>query len=453
MKLNGKRVAAAASAILLAMGAVPTWSAAAVYKDSSEIAFSLRAVETENCGYIADGNTVYVSPSAAKAGTSVRIGMYIEAEYADLAFIYAKLQSDSDNITFNKEKCHNPTVPYSAEAITYTMSDGTQFSTTLKPYCLGFINSAGYYRANSFGLTTKFTPEENSMNLTWMYGYEVKNSTSATFFGSRSDEYSFIEMELDIAADTQPGEYRISFVTGGDGVEDLGATRLTSDDTVNSEEGSIYHDMVPTLKNLDIIIPSGEYFTMENPVAFRWLDDTTPLDAADFYPEGTTVYRDTDKGYAAEAMDFEKLSAGVHGKTIQYLTDPDVLLGGGIYTTEYDGMTLNTPDCFGDKAISCRVKSGLRGDANMDKKVNAVDAAAILVYAAKRGAGENPTLYSADNADSEQLAYFLADVNEGSASCGIGDDTSLDAIDASSILTYAAAAGSGETPDWNAILK
>ncbi len=442
MKKIVRRMMASAIAVLLATPALPV---NAVYQSSDEIAFALRAIETEGCGYIADGNTVYVSPSAAAAGTSVRIGMYIEAEYADLAFLYAKLQSNFNIITFNEESYHNPTKTYSDEKITYTLSDGTEFSTRLKPYCLGMINSAGYYQANSFGVTSKFDPEENSMNLTWMYGYGDADSTSATFLGSRSDEFSFIELELDIAPGTTAGCYPICFVTD-DGTE-MGATYLTSDDSENGE--SFYQDIVPTLKNLEIVIPSSDYFIMEHPTAYRWLDDPTPLRGEDFYPEGTIIYKDTAEGFVAEPLDFSKLSSNVIGMTIQFLTDPDEFICGNYFEMYYDGKVLNTPDHYNGSYLFSTVVSGLRGDANNDQAVNANDAAAILVYAASRGAGENPTLCG----DDEYTAYFLADVNEGSRNCGNGDGTSLDATDASAILTYAAIAGSGETADWNEILK
>jgi len=440
------KIAASAAAVLLAVSSLPV---NAVYQSSDEIAFSLRAIETEGCGYIADGNTVYVSPSAAAAGTSVRIGMYIEAEYADLAFLYAKLQSNYAKITFNQESYHNPTAIYSDEKITYTMEDGTEFSTRLKPYCLGMVNSAGFYQANSFGVTNKFTPEENSMNLTWMYGYGDGDATSATFLGSRSDEYSFIEVELDLAPDTEAGSYTVSFVTD-DGTE-MGATYLTSDDSENGE--SFYQHIVPELKNLEIVIPNGEYFIMEHPTAYRWLDDPTPLRSEDFYPEGTIIYKDTAEGYVAELLDFNKFSTGVNGMTIQFLTDPDEFICGNFFETYYDGMAINTPEYYNDGFLFSTVVSGLRGDANNDKMVNANDAAVILVYAAERGAGGNPTLSDSEYQSMERTTYFLADVNEGSRNCGNGDGTSLDAIDASAILTYSAIAGSGVTPDWNEILK
>ncbi len=448
MKQIGKKLTAAAVATLLAAGAASAFPAGAVYKDSSEIAFSLRAIETENCGYLARENTVYVAPSAAEKGTSVRIGMYIEAEYADIALLDAKLCSDSNNITFNKESFYNPNTDYSDEALSYTLEDGTQFSTKRKPYCFGMINSAGIYRDNCFDMTTNFSSEENALILMWIHGMEAADQTSATFLGSRSDEYSFIELDIDIAPGTEPGEYCVFFVSD-DGTE-MGATYLTSDDTVNSEEGSVYNELIPTLKNLEIVIPRGAYFIEEEPVAYRWLDDTTPLQSEDFYPEGTIVYEDTENGYLAQPLDYQKFSTGVNGMTIQHLTDPDEFICGNSFESYYDGQEFSTPTHYEGGYLFSTVQSGLRGDANADGAVNAMDAAAILLYAAARGAGGsdylNDPLHNA-------FAYFLADVNEGSRCCGTGDSTSLDAMDASAVLTYAAAAGTGAAPDWNGILK
>ncbi|MBR2913854.1 MAG: hypothetical protein IKC40_08040 [Oscillospiraceae bacterium] len=448
MKHYFKSITAGALAMLFAMGTFPTFSANAVYKDSSEIAFSLRAIETEGCGYLARENTVYVSPTAAQNGTSVRIGMYIEAEYADIAILNMKLQSNTEEITFNKESFYNPDTDYSDAPITYTMEDGTQFSSKKKPYCFGMINRSGLYRDNCSFLTPNFPSDENSFNLMWMHAMEASDQTSATFLGSRSDEYSFVEVELDIAPDTEPGEYQIFFVT--DDGSDMGATYLTSDDTVNSEEGSVYNDIVPTLKDLQIVIPCGAYFIEEDPVAYRWLDDTTPLQSEDFYPEGTIVYEDTENGYLAQPLDYQKFHTGVNGMTIQFLTDPDEFICGNYFESYYDGQEFSTPMYYTGGYLFSTVRSGLRGDANRDNMVNAMDAAAILSYAAVRGAGGTDYLNDSLHYD---LSYFLADVNEGSTCCGNGDGTSLDAMDASAILTYAAEAGTGVVPDWNEILK
>ena len=84
-----------------------------------------------------------------------------------------------------------------------------------------------------------------------------------------------------------------------------------------------------------------------------------------------------------------------------------------------------------------------KGDANLDSVVDAKDAAAILVFAAERGAGRTPYLVSETDAAREQLAQMLADVDASEA---------IDAGDASFVLIYAALRGSGEEADWDAII-
>lgn len=337
-----KMILKTTAALLTAALAVPAMTASAVYQSQDEIAFALRGMETEGCRYIAEENTIYVSPLDAAAGTSVHFGMYIEADYADLVFLYAMLRSDSPQVTFNAETYHNPSANYTAEMTSYTTEAGVTFETKLKPYCLGRLNSRNVYQPNTIGVSERFTPEENSFNVTWMYGYGEKGSTTAQFFGSRSDEYSFIELDMNIAAGTPAGTYKVAFDTSLD-ENGHSVTRLTSDDT---EDGvTYYNDFIPALKDLTIVVAEG-------------------------------------------------------------------------------------------------------GDANLDGKTDAADAAAILSYSADRGAGGSPVLV----AGQERLSYFLADVNEYSTANGNGDGTALDAKDASAILQYAAIIGSGETPDWTEIV-
>lgn len=334
-------------ALLTAMLTISAMPASAVYQSQDEIAFALRGMETEGCRYIAEENTVYVSPLAAAAGASVHIGMYIEADYADLVFLYAELRSDSEQVTFDDQSFHNPSAQYTEEKVSYTTEAGVTFETKLKPYCLGYLNSMNVYQPNTFGVSARFCPETNGFNVNWMYGYSQQNTLSATFFGSRSDEYSFIELDMDIAAGTSAGEYRVSFVSDEENIDES-PTRLSSDDSLDTST-IIYNNFLPALKDLTIVVAEG-------------------------------------------------------------------------------------------------------GDANLDGKTDAEDAAAILVYSAAKGAGGSPKLYSADNETEERRAYFLADVNEYSTVCGEGDGTSLDAEDASAILRYAAISGTGEIPDWTEIV-
>lgn len=332
-------------ALLAAMLTISAIPVSAVYQSQDEIAFALRGMETADGGYLAQGNTVYISPLAAKQGTKFHMGMFIEADYADFVFLDAKFKSENPAITFNQESFHNPARYYTEEKVTYTMADGTEFSTRLRPYCLGLLNSNMVYQPNAFGILEKFIAEENAFSIQWQYGYTDSSSRSVSFFGSTSDEYSFIEMDVDIAAGLGKGSYAVSFIAEEDG---KAVTNITSDDSVDASNID-YNDFTPAMKNLEIVIAEG-------------------------------------------------------------------------------------------------------GDANLDGKTDAEDAAAILVYSAAKGAGGSPTLFSASDPEQERLAYFLADVNEYSTTCGEGDGTSLDALDAGAILQYAAIGGTGVTPDWSEIV-
>ncbi len=97
------------------------------------------------------------------------------------------------------------------------------------------------------------------------------------------------------------------------------------------------------------------------------------------------------------------------------------------------------------------VSIGLKGDANLDGVLNAGDASAILVYAALKGANLESFLYSAADTALEQFAYYLADVTGESKDYG-ADGSALDAVDAAAVLTYAAVQGAQGSADWTEIL-
>ena len=108
---------------------------------------------------------------------------------------------------------------------------------------------------------------------------------------------------------------------------------------------------------------------------------------------------------------------------------------------------------------------GVKGDANLDGICNAKDGAAVLVYAADFGAGNEARLTdkTAIGTDlplaAEAFAWFLADVNEESKDMGTTtnrpDDNGiyeggavLNSKDAAAIFVYAADFGAGNNPDW-----
>lgn len=325
------------AAVLAAMLAIQTLPASAGYQNQDEIAFALRGIETEGCGYLAEENTVYISPIAAQEGTTVHMGMFIEAEYADLAIIEMELSSSSPAVTFIPESYHNPTDTYTAEKMTYVTEAGVEFSTQLKPYCFGFINSANVYTHASSGAYGNFSETNDGFKMMWY----ASISRKATFFGSRSDEYSFVEMDLAIAPDTAAGEYNVSFQSSPSEDDPYGSTFLTSDES--TADKTIYTDFIPALKNLKIVAAQG-------------------------------------------------------------------------------------------------------GDANLDGVTDAADAAAVLIYAAEKGAGGSPVLVEGQ----ERLSCFYADVT---AYTGSAEDDEINAKDASAILQYAAIDGTGGVPDWSTILQ
>ncbi len=92
------------------------------------------------------------------------------------------------------------------------------------------------------------------------------------------------------------------------------------------------------------------------------------------------------------------------------------------------------------KNADVKIFVGVKGDANLDSVANANDAAEVLVYAATKGANGSATLYSDEDVALETLAYFLADVDGESRDCG-ADGSDLNALDAAGILVFAAKKG------------
>ncbi len=95
----------------------------------------------------------------------------------------------------------------------------------------------------------------------------------------------------------------------------------------------------------------------------------------------------------------------------------------------------------------------VKGDATLTGEADANDAAVVLVYAAKIGAGTPAYIYSETDAELEAFAYFLADVTGESEDNGATDSlgnagSDCDAIDAAAILVYAARYGAFGDADW-----
>ena len=116
----------------------------------------------------------------------------------------------------------------------------------------------------------------------------------------------------------------------------------------------------------------------------------------------------------------------------------------------YDGMAAR--DAEGHHATAY-VYIGVKGDADLNGVADASDAAAVLIYAAAKGAGDPAFLTTtsdtlpAGTETLENFAYFLADTDTEST-VGAAEGVALDSADATNILIYAAIDGANQKCDW-----
>ena len=417
----------------------------AAYESAEEVAFSLRG---NTGGYISktNPNQIYISPEDATNGTVLQLSMYIEADYADISYISAALESPSEQIIFKKDTFQNPTsFAYSTEQ-EFTLPDGTSFSTRFKPFCFGRFNSIGNYEHGSFSFLSNI--QENNAILTWSYDLHNKETFSADFLGGASDALSFFDLDLEILPGTQPGTYEITYIQKDSFV--TGATYLTSDDSYPDPDNpnsyiSKYFSLVPTLKPMEIIIcdtnPVIDTESAEQMNCFRFAHDPRDFSIEDFPAEFTFSYGG--QTFTENSTDLlETFTAGNPGSL--YVEEPIIL---------ENVLTLaETPleNSSGEQA-SLNYYIGQKGDINADGVVNVADATLVLEYSAKRGAGEEAFLTDGTDSVQENFAYFLADIDGESQNSG-EDGSVLNATDASLILTYAAMTGSGQSVDWDVLL-
>jgi hypothetical protein len=107
---------------------------------------------------------------------------------------------------------------------------------------------------------------------------------------------------------------------------------------------------------------------------------------------------------------------------------------------------------------------GVKGDVDLDNKVNSYDSSATLKYYAALQTGvENPVMYSAENQSLENFTCFLGDVDEDEYAENNWKKTeaerntakSVNALDASYMLAYYAHVQTGSAADnalWDKVL-
>ena len=94
------------------------------------------------------------------------------------------------------------------------------------------------------------------------------------------------------------------------------------------------------------------------------------------------------------------------------------------------------------------VASVLKGDANMDGKVDSVDASIVLACYAKLSVGESWSFTDSGDELDERLSYLAADIDTETVNMCIGDGCKIDSSDASRILRYYSLSSTENEPEW-----
>ncbi len=383
------------------------------YTDSSEIALNLKATSAPEGVYIADDNTVYLSPTAARTGLTLPCSVFVEADECKVSAVSLLLQSDCDSIAFCEES-YTGAVTATSEA-EYTLPDGSTFTTDKKPYCFGTFTSAGKYDPQAFWYTPNFMTDYNAFKLMYMRS----GGDLTAFLGGQSDWFSFTDVDLTIAPGTETGTHSIQFQTVDPTRPDQEdpATVITSD--ISVDEIPKYSKITPTMKGLDIVVPDAPVL-FGAVKGFRYADDTEPFRAADFTAE---VLWEQDGSFApvslAQAGYTPEMSA--ESPADLQITAP---------------QTVETVLTAGDSSLPGTYCIGLKGDADMNGAVTVDDASTILKYSAEQMFDTNAKISEGTEFE-EDFVYFLADMVGNSTNAG-ADGSAIDTTDASAVLQYIA---------------
>ena len=429
---------------------------------SESIVLSIRPEKTSYT-VAANNNVIYLQKESLP--DTLHLGVYIDKYDSSCSNLNLKLCSDTDKITFIKDTFCNPSSYRYDVAKIYTLSNGTIFSTRFQPYALGRINSAGNYEPGCVFDKADFDSTGKEMTFCWTYDYSDYDASgnklmNAPLLTDIPDELSFIEFDVKLDQTIAPGSYQLYFYTD-ETYND--STYVTLDESVPDEEipglyKSIYKRFPPAVRNLSIVVLPEETApeTTSVTTTFTTTTTTTATTTAITTSASATTASTTSESVATtnETTTETKLSLLLKeskvilkaGQQYQIEANQDnltysssnpeiaVVSSSGMVTAlkkgeavisvinqEYD-VTQITLTVTSDTSES----QAELGDLTQDEKVDASDAAMILVAAANQGSGQDSGL--------TEIQKTAADVNH---------DGKIDASDAAYILQYAAAKGAG----------
>ncbi len=198
----------------------------------------------------------------------------------------------------------------------------------------------------------------------------------------------------------------------------------------------------------------GYDFELEGNYQFYFSHDPREFKAEDLVSSITryALYSDGTKGDPEPLTDFSIVDFnGLTPESVFIDTDGAYYVGSIPATVTDDFGVVHEFEGVGTAYIA------VKGDVTLTGEADAKDAARILTYSAKIGAGLEAYIYSETDTMMEMFAYFLGDVTGESEDHGLTDSlgneiSDLNAKDSAKILIYAAVYGSGKDADWAVIL-
>ncbi len=256
-----------------------------------------------------------------------------------------------------------------------------------------------------------------------------------------------INLIFDIPVDAQPGKYPIDFA--GD------VTAFTADGMpLNiTEQGGYINILPPEIAGYRYeVTGKDKFYFAHDPRPFRAEDLINTITRYTLYTNGTESAGELVSDWTTVDIAFDIVGF----RNAEEVYETQILDENGDVKEEleffacYRGSVPVTIEGVRTETDS-HAYIAVKGDVTLDGVPNALDAATILVYAAQRGAGNEAWLYDGNDQNLEYLAYFLGDVTGESENYG-EDGSSLNALDAANILVYAAQRGAGLDPLWENVL-
>lgn len=196
------------------------------------------------------------SEDVAGGDVTVRIGMYIDDNTNDIANLLLKWKSDSDYVTLGN--LLSPLVEINEET-TYSLSDGTSFTTKTVPTCFGEIKNDMYSFQGTFTIPDKPDSITGRSETAYAAMYQSEIKYAAKWLDGDSDAYMISDFDAVISQGTPDGFYKIYYVSPE--VNDISS--VTSEEWKKITYGTYYSnskDFLPEVKSITIQV--GEPVTI-----------------------------------------------------------------------------------------------------------------------------------------------------------------------------------------------